>query len=214
MEVSILVWRTLSLPISSLSLSRNYEQGLLFMCWPEPLQQDTEENSRKTPFAQAPTPHSSGGKESVCNAGDPASIPGSERSPGEGNSNPLQYSWLENPMVRKAWQATVHEVTRVGHDLATPMMASHEPHTRKHFLWVWHHRNLVLEKLIWPCRCPTFPGVHPSYLGSVNYYLSIMKTKRNLKALQYFVCIGNINFISPDMQKEHQIIIVLSFWLL
>ena len=48
-------------------------------------------------------PLSSVGKESVCNAGDPASIPGSGRSPGEGNGNPLQYSCLENPMDRDAW---------------------------------------------------------------------------------------------------------------
>ena len=39
-------------------------------------------------------------------------IPGLGRSPGEGNGNPLQYSWLENPMDRGAWQATVHGVTK------------------------------------------------------------------------------------------------------
>ena len=64
-------------------------------------------------------PHSLVGKESACNAGDLGSIPGSGRSLGEGNVNPLQYSCLENPMDRGAWQATVHGVTRVGHDLAT-----------------------------------------------------------------------------------------------
>ena len=64
-------------------------------------------------------PHSSVGKESACNAGDPGSIPGSGRSPGEGNGNPLQYSCLENPMDRGAWQATAHGVTRVGHNLTT-----------------------------------------------------------------------------------------------
>ena len=63
--------------------------------------------------------HSSVGKESVFNAGDPGSIPGWGRSPGEGNGNPLQYSCLENPMDRGAWWAAVHGVTRVGHDLAT-----------------------------------------------------------------------------------------------
>ena len=42
----------------------------------------------------------SDGKESACNAGDPSSIPGWGRSPGEGNGNPLQYSCLENPMNR------------------------------------------------------------------------------------------------------------------
>ena len=40
------------------------------------------------------------------------SIPGSERSPGEGNGNPLQYSCLENPMDRGAWWAAVHGVTK------------------------------------------------------------------------------------------------------
>ena len=42
-------------------------------------------------------------KVSAYNAGDLGSIPGSGRSPGEGNGNPLQYSCLENPMVRRAW---------------------------------------------------------------------------------------------------------------
>ena len=64
-------------------------------------------------------PHSSVGKESACNAGDSGSIPESGRSPGEGNGNPPQYSCLENPMDGGAWQATVHGVARVGHDLAT-----------------------------------------------------------------------------------------------
>ena len=56
------------------------------------------------------------GKESVCNAGDPGSIPGLGRSPVEGKGNPLQYSHLENPMDRGAWQATVHGVQRVRHN--------------------------------------------------------------------------------------------------
>ena len=49
---------------------------------------------------------------SASNAGDPGSIPGSGRSPGEGNGNPLQYSCLKNPMDRGAWQATVHGVAK------------------------------------------------------------------------------------------------------
>ena len=51
------------------------------------------------------------GKESACNPGDQGLIPGSERSPGEGNGNPLQYSCLENPMDREAWWATVRGVS-------------------------------------------------------------------------------------------------------
>ena len=64
-------------------------------------------------------PHSSGSKESACNAGDPGLIPGSERSSGEGNGNPLQYSYLESPMDRGSWKASVHGVARVRHDWAT-----------------------------------------------------------------------------------------------
>ena len=51
------------------------------------------------------------GKEVACNAGDQVSIPGSGRSPGEGSSNPLQHSCLENPMDRGAWWAVVYRVT-------------------------------------------------------------------------------------------------------
>ena len=49
----------------------------------------------------------------------PSSIPGSGRSSGEENGNPLQYSCLKNPMDKGAWQATVHGLSRVKHDLAT-----------------------------------------------------------------------------------------------
>ena len=48
-------------------------------------------------------------------AGDLCSVPGSGRSPGEGNGNPLQYSCLENCMDRGPWQATAMGLQRVGH---------------------------------------------------------------------------------------------------
>ena len=51
-------------------------------------------------------------KESACNAGDVGSIPGSGRSPGEGNGKPIQYSCLENFMDGGAWRATVHRVAK------------------------------------------------------------------------------------------------------
>ena len=51
-------------------------------------------------------------KPSAYNVGDLGSIPGLGRSTGEGNGNQLQYSCLENPMDRRAWQATVHRVTK------------------------------------------------------------------------------------------------------
>ena len=54
----------------------------------------------------------SDGKESTCSAGDSGSIPSSRRSSEEGNGNPLQYSYLENPMERGAWWLSVHGVTK------------------------------------------------------------------------------------------------------
>ena len=52
-------------------------------------------------------------KQSPCNAGDPGSIPGSGRSPGEGDGYLFQDSYLENSMDRGAWQATVHGVSKM-----------------------------------------------------------------------------------------------------
>ena len=64
-------------------------------------------------------------------------IPGSGRSPGEGNGEPLQYSCLESPMGRGALQATVHVVARVGQDLATKPT---------------NQRNSVFQKVVIPQR--------------------------------------------------------------
>ena len=92
-------------------------------------------------------PHSSVGKESACNAGDLSSVPEWGRSSGEGNGNPLQYSLLENPMDRGSWQATIHGITRVRHDLVTkpPPPCSIYP-----ILWnvCWFGLLLILFKTI------------------------------------------------------------------
>ena len=61
-------------------------------------------------------PSSSDGEESAYNAGDLGSIPGSGRSPGEGNGNPLQYSCLGSPMDREVWQTTVLGLQSFRHD--------------------------------------------------------------------------------------------------
>ena len=80
-------------------------------------------------------------KASACNAGDPGSIPGLGRSPGEGNGNPLPYSCLENPMDRGAQWATVHGVsksrTRLSdctalYELHGEINASHRTGTKLH----------------------------------------------------------------------------------
>ena len=51
-------------------------------------------------------------REATCNEGDSGSIPGLERSPGEGNGNPLQYSCMENPMGKGTWGAIVRRVMK------------------------------------------------------------------------------------------------------
>ena len=57
-------------------------------------------------------PNGYAGKESVCNSEDTDLIPGSGRSPEEGNGNPLKYSCLENPMDRGASRAMIHGITK------------------------------------------------------------------------------------------------------
>ena len=67
-------------------------------------------------------PNGSVGKESACNArdtGDLGMIPGSERSPGEGNRNPIQYSCLKNPMGRGAWRMISNDLQRIRQDRET-----------------------------------------------------------------------------------------------
>ena len=73
-------------------------------------------------------------KNPPVNAGDlrdVGSILGSGSSPGEGNGNPLQYSCLENPMDRGAWQATVHRVAKSWTGLSEHMISS-----KKSMLWI------------------------------------------------------------------------------
>ena len=89
--------------------------SLIFLKQLDPQKQNIHVYSKKTKTKKKPTYNFPGGSEvkaSASNAGDPGSIPGSGRSPGEGNGNPLQYSCLENPMDGEAWQATVHRVTK------------------------------------------------------------------------------------------------------
>ena len=68
-------------------------------------------------------PGGSTSREPACNAGDPGSIPGLERSQGKGNGNPLQYSCLENSMDRETSQSTVHGVAKYQTDWATNTFA-------------------------------------------------------------------------------------------
>ena len=76
-----------------------------FMDWGQEGEGRFQDESRVY-FMSTDFPSDSDGKGSTCNAGDVGSISGPGRSPGERNGNPLQYSCLENPMDRGAWQAT------------------------------------------------------------------------------------------------------------
>ena len=99
------LWRTVWRFIKILKIELSYDPAIpLLGIYPETIiiQKDSY-----TCF-----PGGLGDKETACNAGDPGSIPGSGRSPGEGNGYPLQYSCLEDPTDRGAWQATVHRVTK------------------------------------------------------------------------------------------------------
>jgi len=82
-----------------------------------------EEAKKKSPILNESVSQDSRGlprwlssKEYTCNIGHMVLIPGSGRSPRKGNGNPLQYFCPENSMDRGAWQATVHRMTRVGHN--------------------------------------------------------------------------------------------------
>ena len=69
----------------------------------------------------------SDGKESACNARDSSWIPGSGRSPGEGNVNLLQYSYLENPMDGKPGKPQSMELQRIGHEWVTDTQSARDP---------------------------------------------------------------------------------------
>ena len=109
-------------------------------------------------------PGSSDSKASAYNVGDPGSIPGPGRSPGEGNGNPLQYSCLENPMDRGAWQATVHGFTKSWtrlSDWATTTMLLEQPSPTVNILGILWEIFLILCKIVTssslPRKQPWFP---------------------------------------------------------
>ena len=99
-------------------------------------------------------------RESACNAGDPGLTPGSGRSPGEGNGNPLQYSCLENPMDRRAWWATVHENQRVWHKWVTFTFILHVT------LSAAFDHSIFLRKLFPTVRIPHSPGFSGNSLAT------------------------------------------------
>ena len=113
-------------------------------------------------------PGGSDGKASACKAGDLGSIPGSGKSPGKVNGNLPQYSCLKNPMDSEVWQAIVHGVARVRHDLAT------NTHTLKNSNF--HFYTIFTKLKNWAKIKPRCPNL---WLVSTHQH-SLSKEKRNL----------------------------------
>ena len=111
-------------------------------------------------------PGGSDGKASARNAGDPGSIPGLGRSPGEGNGNPHQYSCLENSMDGGAWWATVHGVTKSWtrpSDVTTSMIV-----VTLNVIHSLLHPPLVKSTLIDHAACTQDGGKHSSLLPALS----------------------------------------------
>ena len=102
----------------NISLDKNSNASSLFGRWflettegSEDMKPRRGKANKRWIMKQIGLPSQVSGKEYTCQAGDEGSLPGSERSPGKGNGNPLQYSCLENPN-RGAWWTTVHGVAK------------------------------------------------------------------------------------------------------
>ena len=115
-------------------------------------------------------------KNPLAHAGDPGFIPGSERSPGVGNSNPFRYSWQENPMDRGAWWATVHRVTKS------------QTHVRMHACshLIWHRKRKERKLIFTECSLHTRSLTYVISLGGwIIFTLKMRKLRlRKDKSLQ------------------------------
>ena len=117
---------------------------ILFLCFAECLKYTAMDKEDRG------FPGGSDGKESSCSGRDPGSIPGSGRSPGEGNGYPLQYSCLENPMIRETWRATVHRVAES--DMTeSPTLSLFHKEDKSH-LWL-HYSEIITQPFgVYPSR--------------------------------------------------------------
>ena len=115
------------------------------------------------------------GKESACNAGDLGSIPGSGRSPREGNGNPLQYTCLENPIDRGAWQSIVHGVRKES-DTTEPLSTEHqEPNTGPGTFQEPTCKPELLPALATKCTCAIISKVNFANKKNKKHFVFIFK---------------------------------------
>ena len=129
-------------------------------------------------------PGSSDCKGSVCNVGDPGLILGSGRSPGEGNGNPLQYSCLENPMDRGAWQATIDRVTKSQTRLSN-----------------WHFHSIVL--LLFSSLSAFYIWEMYKFVNWSTEKLSNLHSPRRGKCLNWY-CALNYHAILPWIWRSNK----------
>ena len=146
------------------------------------------------------------GKPSACNMGDPGSIPGLGRSPGEGNGNPLQYSCLGNPMDRGVWRATDFAATgsqRVGHNWATSLMSNDVVHLLMCFLTFY---VVSLERGL----CKSLSIFEKSYLSFCHWvvvvlYIFSMLKPHEIYDLQIFLpFLGLVSWLSWQRPLMHK----------
>ena len=146
-------------------------------------------------------PGGADGKQSARNAGDLGSIPGSGRSPGEGNGNPLQYSCLENPMDRGAWWATVHggAVRPDWVPTTSPPLEPHSLHPPSH-----PSRSSQGTELSF-LRSSCFPLAMCFTHGSVNVSMltSQITTPWSVPTRQFLsVCISILALLKPEADRQ------------
>ena len=134
------------------------------------------------------------GRKSACSGGDTGSIPGSERCPGGGSSNLVQYSCLENPMDREAWQATAHAVAKTEHvrewaRVHTDTHTCTQTHTETCWKWKWRLLRCVrLFETPCPWTCPYSPWNSPGQntgVGRLSFLQGIFLTQRANPGLQH-----------------------------
>ena len=155
----LLLWA--GIPLKKWSSHHSQQESLKCSTWmqPQKRQNDLCSFPRQTiQYHNNPSLCFPGGSEVkafACKAGDPGSIPGLGRSPGEGKGNLLQYSCLENPTDRGAWQVTVHGVAKSRTRLSdfTSLHASTSNDEEAEVEWFYQDLQDLLE-LTPPKRCP------------------------------------------------------------
>ena len=138
---------------------------------------------------------SSDSKEFACNVGDLGSIPGSERSPGKGNGNPLQDSYLENSMHRGARPAIVHGVAK-----SQTQLSNSHPHTQSRCTYSLN--SCVLRKTCFIFSCLfLFPSFMLNYIA-----LALLKCSKDHVIQKLEMC-NTLTLLKPNRIRGYKIIL-------